>query len=104
MQGYQLSFYTQQDRKHGGSNLAEWLLNCGREHGALGGTLFSAELGFGHDRRFHSSHFFELADQPVCVVMAMDAESCERILDAIRQASIDVFYVKIPIEYGRTGV
>jgi PII-like signaling protein len=103
MKGYQLTFYTQQDRTHGGSSLAEWLLNCAREQGAMGGTLFTAESGFGHDRRLHSAHFFELADQPVCVVMAVDAEACERMLKTIRQAALDVFYVKVPIEYGRTG-
>jgi len=104
MNGYQLTFYTQQDRMHGTQSLAEWLLNLARKHGALGGTLFSAGEGFGHTGHFHSAHFFELADQPVGVVLAVDEPTCASILEAIRQESVDVFYVKSPVEYGRTGI
>ena len=103
MKGYQLTFYTQQVRRHGNEPLAEWLLKLARQHGALGGTLFSAGESFGHDGRFHSAHFFELADQPVGVVAAVDEATCTRVLDAIRSENIDVFFVKTPVEYGRTG-
>jgi PII-like signaling protein len=103
MKGYQLTFYTQQDRLHGKESLAEWLLKLAKEQGALGGTLFSAGESFGHDGRFHSAHFFELADQPVGVVAAVDEATCTRVLEALRRENIDVFFVKTPVEYGRTG-
>lgn len=104
MKGYQLTFYTQQDRQHGKKSLAEWLLNLAKEHGALGGTLFSAGESFGHDGRFHSAHFFELADQPIEVTVALDEATCDRLLEAIKHEAVDVFFVKAPIEFGRTGV
>lgn len=103
MKGYQLTFYTQQDRQHGKESLAEWLLNLAKAHGALGGTLFSAGESFGHDGRFHSAHFFELADQPVQVMVALDEATCNRLLEAIKREAIDVFFVKTPVEFGRTG-
>jgi PII-like signaling protein len=103
MKGYQLTFYTQQDRRHGKESLAEWLLKLAKEHGALGGTLFGAGESFGHDGRFRSAHFFELADQPVGVMAAVDEATCARVLDALRSEGIDVFFVKTPVEYGRTG-
>jgi len=103
MKGYQLTFYTQQDRRHDRESLAEWLLRQAKEQGAQGGTLFSAGESFGHDGRFHSAHFFELADQPVGVMVAVDEATCERLFEVIEQEAVDVFYVKIPAEYGRTA-
>ncbi len=103
MKGYQLTFYTQQDRRHGKEVLAEWLLNLAKTQGALGATLFSAGESFGRDGRFHSAHFFELADQPVGVTAAVDEATCARLLDAVGREGVDVFFVKTPVEYGRTG-
>ena len=103
MKGYQLTFYTQQDRHHGKESLAEWLLNLAKKHGALGGTLFGAGESFGHDGRFHSAHFFELADQPVGVMVAVDETTGSALLEAIKQEKVDVFFVKTPVEFGRTG-
>lgn len=103
MKGYQLTFYTQQDRRHGKKSMAEWLLELSREHGAFGGTLFSAGKSFGHDGRFHSAHFIELADQPVEVTIALDETICDRLLEAVKQEAVDVFFTKAPIEFGRTG-
>ncbi len=103
MKGYQLTFYTAQNRRHGADSVAQWLLNLAKEHGAAGGTMFSAGEGFGRDGHFHSAHFFELADQPVAIVVAVDEATCESVLGAIRDEQVDVFYVKTPIEYGRTG-
>ncbi|CUJ03240.1 Uncharacterised protein [Achromobacter xylosoxidans] len=103
MKGYQLTFYTQQDRRHGKESLSEWLLNLAKQHGALGGTMFSAGESFGHDGRFHSAHFFELADQPVGVMVAVDEATCDTLLEAIKNEAVDVFFVKTPVEYGRTG-
>jgi len=103
MKGYQLTFYTQQDRRHDGASMAEWLLELAKAQGALGATLFAANESFGHHGRLHAAHFFELADQPVGVTVAVDEATCARLLAAVRAGEADVFYVKIPVEYGRTG-
>lgn len=103
MKGYQVTFFTEQDRRHRREPLGEWLLDLARKLGAAGGTLVGGAEGFGHDGRFHSAHFFELADQPLAVTVAVDEAACQRLMDALAAEDIDLAYVKVPVEYGRVG-
>jgi PII-like signaling protein len=103
MQGYQLTFFTTHDRRHGGLPLGEWLLQEARKLGIGGATLLAASEGFGHDRKLHSAHFIELADQPVEVTMALGEADVERLFQRLRDERVRVFYVKAPIEFGVTG-
>ncbi len=103
MHGFQLTFFTQQDRRHQHLALAQWLLEEARNLGISGATLITAAEGFGHDRKIHSSHFFELADQPIEVTMAVSEADAERLFARLREEGVDIFYVKTPIEYGMTG-
>lgn len=104
MNGYQLTFFTQQDRKHAGKPLADWLVQLAREMNLRGATLVAATEGYGHARRVHSAHFFELADQPLEVVLAVTEEESERLFERLRSEGVRVFYVKTPIEFGTLGV
>ena len=70
MKGYQITFFTQQDRQHKHKPLAEWLMLAARDIGVQGATIVSGGEGYGHHGRIHSAHFFELADQPQEVVGA----------------------------------
>jgi hypothetical protein len=36
-------------------------------------------------------------------MVAVDEATCERLFEVIEQEAVDVFYVKIPAEYGRTA-
>lgn len=103
MQGYQLTFFTQQDRKHHGHPLADWLLQEARRLGVQGATLVSATEGYGHAGRIHSAHFFELADQPLEVTMAVTTDEADRYFARLQEEQVRVFYVKTPIEFGMTG-
>lgn len=103
MQGFQLTFFTQQDRRHAGRPLGDWLLEEARRQGIGGATLLTAAEGFGHGGKIHSAHFFELADQPVEVVMAVSAAEAERFFARLRAEGVKVFYVKAPIEFGMSG-
>ena len=103
MHGYQLTFFTQQDRRHRGHSLAQWLLEEARSLGISGATLITASEGFGHDRKIRSAHFFELTDQPLEVTMAVSAADAERLLARLNEEAINIFYVKAPIEFGMTG-
>lgn len=103
MNGYQLTFFTQQDRKHHGLSLAQWLLEEARDIGISGATLITAAEGFGHDRKIRSTHFFELADQPIEVTMAVSEADVERLFARLKEEEINIFYVKTPIEFGMTG-
>lgn len=103
MHGYQLTFFTQQDRKHGHLSLGDWLVQEAHKLGVGGATLLAASEGFGHDHRLHSARFFELADQPIEVTMALSAADAERLFQRLLEEKINVFYVKTPIEFGMTG-
>ena len=45
MQGFQVTFFTQQDRRHGSLPLGEWLLQETRRLGVAGATLVAATEG-----------------------------------------------------------
>lgn len=102
MKGYQLTFFTQLDHKHRHRPLAEWLVEEALKMGIGGATLVSATEGFGHHRRLHSAHFFELADQPMEVTMAVNEADAERMFARLKQEGIDIFYTQAPIEFGMT--
>ena len=103
MQGFQLTFFTAQDRKHGTQPLTEWLMQEARKLGIGGATLTAASEGFGRDGKLHSAHFVELADQPVEITLAVSAADAERIFGLLAAEQIRVFYVKMPIEFGMTN-
>lgn len=103
MNGYQITFFTQQDKRHHGKPLADWLLHLAQEMGLRGATLIAGSEGFGHHGRIHSSHFFELADQPLEVLMAVTAEEAERLFARLETEGVHLFYVKTPVEFGTLG-
>lgn len=103
MQGYQLTFFTQQDRKHRGEPLAHWLVEQARAMGIGGATVLAASEGFGHAGRIHAARFLELADQPIEVVMAVTAEQADRLFEHLKAEGVRVFYSKTPVEFGTTG-
>jgi PII-like signaling protein len=103
MQGFQLTFFTQQDRRHGSLPLGEWLVQEACKLGVAGATMIAATEGFGHGRKLHSAHFFELADQPIEIMLALSETDADRLFAKLREEKIDIFYVKTPIEFGMTG-
>ncbi len=103
MKGFQVTFYTQQDRRHHHTPMAEWLLLTARDLGVRGATVVAASEGFGQHRRIHSAHFFDLADQPLEVVLAVTEEECDRLFGHLRTEGVHLFYVKAPVEFGMLG-
>jgi PII-like signaling protein len=103
MQGYQITFFTQQDHRHKGKPLADWLVHLAQEMGLRGATLIAGGEGFGHHGRIHSSRFFELADQPQEVVMAATGEEADRLFERLKAEGVHLFFVKTPVEFGVLG-
>lgn len=103
MKGYQITFFTVQDHHHQHKPMAEWLLQTAHDLGLSGATIMAASEGYGHHRRLHSAHFFELADQPQDVVMAATEEECERLFEFLRKEGVRLFYVKSEVEFGTLG-
>ena len=71
--------------------------------GISGVTVTAAQSGYGRDGKLHSAHFFELAEQPVEVTMAVAAEKSDLLFAKIAEERLKIFYVKTPIEFGVTG-
>ncbi|MEP7205767.1 MAG: DUF190 domain-containing protein [Casimicrobiaceae bacterium] len=104
MNGTLLRFYVHENRKHEHVLLYEWLLEAARRLGIPGGTAFRAIAGYGRHGVLHEEHFFELAgDVAVAVDLAVTADEGDRLLALLGDAGIDIFYVRIPVEYGITG-
>ena len=103
MKGFQITFFTQQDRRHHHRPLAEWLMFAALELGVRGATVIAASEGFGMHRRIHSAHFFELADQPQEIVVAATEEEADRLFAFLQKEGVHLFYVKSPVEFGVLG-
>ncbi|HTV79220.1 MAG TPA: DUF190 domain-containing protein [Steroidobacteraceae bacterium] len=103
MQGYQLTFFTQQGRRHGHALLVDWLLMLARDSGLQGATIVAAAKGFGHTGQMHSAGFFDLADQPQLVIMTATAEQAEALLGRIGAENLQLFYLRTPAEFGLLG-
>ncbi|MNO72921.1 hypothetical protein D3C76_638770 [compost metagenome] len=103
MQGYLVTFFTHQNRRHGGKPITDWLVELAKSMKLKGATLVVGAEGFGHGGRLHSYHFFELADQPVEVCLAVTEEECERLFERLDSEDLALFYVKTPVELGTVG-
>jgi PII-like signaling protein len=101
--GYQITFFTVQGHRHKGKAVGDWLVQLAKQMGLRGATLLSAIEGFGHHRRIHSAHFFELVDQPIEVVIAATVEETERLFERLKEEGVHLFYVKSPVEFGTLG-
>jgi len=103
MKGFLVIFITQQSRRHHGKMLGDWLVDLAQEMGLRGATLATGIEGFGHSGKLHSSHFFELADQPTEIHMAITEEESVRLFERLEAEDISLFYIKTPVEFGSVG-
>lgn len=101
--GFQLTLFTQQDHRHHGKPLGQWLMDVARAMGIGGATLIAGNEGFGHHRRLHRVHLINFSDQPIEVVMAVTAEESDRLFARLKAERIKVFYSKTPVEFGTLG-
>ncbi len=103
MDGYFLTFFTQQNRTHEGVPLAEWLVARAREIGVRGATVIPGREGFGDDGRFHSDGFFDMEDRPIQVEMVLADAECDRLLAEIAARRLRIFYTRSRVEFGHTS-
>ncbi|TCT10318.1 DUF190 domain-containing protein [Paralcaligenes ureilyticus] len=104
MTGYQLTFFTQQNRSHDSKSLHQWLMDLTQSMGIRGATMSTAQEGIGSDHHRHSARFFELADQPVEITMVVSVAECESILKRLNdEPGLHLFYSKMPVEFGFIG-
>ncbi|CAH2801770.1 MAG: FIG00453397: hypothetical protein [uncultured Caballeronia sp.] len=102
MNGYQLTFYTEQNRKCGHLTFCEWLLQEVRKRGIRGAMVTSAAEGIGHAGAHHAAHILKLADQLGQVILVVTEHKADE-LEAVRATNVHVFYTRVPIEFGLLG-
>ncbi len=103
MEGFRVTFFTQQSREHQGKSVACWIVDEAKKLGTRGATLFTGKAGFGHDGRFHSSNLFDLEDPPLQVVLILTPQECDKLFARIETEKLRVFYTKSLVEYGVTS-
>lgn len=103
MQGFQVTFFTEEGRHHGHQPVHAWLAEVAKSIGITGATTTLGMQGIGRDGRLHSAHFFELTDQPVEVTMALTPPQCAALFERLEAEQANVFYVKAPVEFGVLG-
>jgi PII-like signaling protein len=102
MQGYQVNFYTLQNRKHQHQPISEWLVDKAQMMGIRGATVLHGDESFGSDGRIHAARFFEQTEQPIIVVMVMTETQCDQFFELIRSSELRVFFTRTPVEFGYT--
>ena len=101
MEGTFLRFYFEENQRHRGVLLWEWLLERACELGVHGGSAFRAIGGFGRHHMLHESRFFELAGSVgVEVEFVVDETAANRLLEIVKAEKIRVFYACIPAHFG----
>jgi PII-like signaling protein len=103
MNGYQLTFYTEQNRKHGHQSVCDWLLHEVSRLGIHGATVINAAEGIGHAGARHAAHMLSVADRPVQIILALSEGEAQQILNIVRNEKVHVFYTRFPIEFGVIG-
>jgi len=101
MKGFQLVFLTLQSRKHpNGEHISQWLMDVSEKIGIKGITILHATQGIGRDGKLHSSNFFELADEPLEIMMNVNETECEKLFTLLSEEKLGLFYTKAAIEFG----
>lgn len=104
MDAVMLRLFTEEDHKHKGKLVYEWLLETGRELGIPGGSAFRAIAGYGHHGRMHEDSFFELAGKlPVEVMFASSAEQVDALLARIAAEGLRLVYIRTAATIGTTS-
>jgi uncharacterized protein len=102
--GMFLRLIVHENRTYQGKAMHDWLLLKARELGIHGGSAYRGIAGFGRHGILHEERFFELAgDLPVEVRFVCQQDEAYRLLDAIEDAELSVFYVLGPTLYGVAG-
>lgn len=103
MNGYQITFFTQQGHRIHGQPVGEWLIGVAKQMGLHGATLMAAAEGLGRSGKIHAAHFFELTEQPIEVVTIVTTEEADRLFARLQSEKLNIFYVKAPVEFGVLG-
>ncbi|HVC49489.1 MAG TPA: DUF190 domain-containing protein [Burkholderiales bacterium] len=103
MNGIYLKFFVLEKQMHQHMPVYEWLLEHAKKSGINGGSAFRTIAGYGRHHKLHEDRFFELqGDLPVEVVFAVSSEQSEQFLSDLRKEGLDIFFIRMPVEFEMT--
>lgn len=101
--GYQITFFTQQERVHKQQPLAQWLMATARQMGLRGATLTAGIEGFGHDGLDHCVTLFDVSAQPIQVIVVVTELQAKQLFALLAAENIEVFFTKTAVSFGVSG-
>lgn len=104
MKAIQLEFFVGRNKRHLNQPLWEWMVRAACAQGLTGATVLMGSLGFGHHRRIGPPDFFQLADQPVLILMILSQEEADTYLAMLKSEGIrGVFHVTTSVDCATLG-
>ena len=101
MKGECLRFYVDENRRHRGVLLWEWLLEQANAKGIRGSSAFRAIGGFGRHHDLHESRFFELAGSTgVEIDFIVGEGEADQMIAQVQREGLRVFYARFPAIFG----
>jgi PII-like signaling protein len=99
--GAYLRLYVQENRRHGGRLLHEWIVELARELELPGCSVFQAIAGYGHHGRMHRQSFLELQGEvPLEIVFALSTTQADALMARLRSEGVELFWIRTPAQFG----
>ncbi|MGA7778253.1 MAG: DUF190 domain-containing protein [Paraburkholderia sp.] len=104
MKGSQLTLYAaNQSHRKLHKTVVDWVLDEVAKVGIHGATVTEVREGIDAHGRYHAARFFELADQPVAVMVAAPDAQVDALLESLRTARVRLFYTRCRVEFELLG-
>lgn len=104
MKGSQLTLYAaNQSHRKAHKTIVDWVLGEVSKVGIHGATVTEVSEGIDSHGRYHAARFFELADQPVAVMVAAPDAQVDQLLENLRAGDVHLFYTRCPVEFEVLG-
>lgn len=104
MNGVYLKFYAQENHRHSGRLVHEYLIELAMELGLPSCSVFRAIAGYGHHHRRHDQDHIELQGSlPLEIVFALSEEQAAQLLQRVQDEKLELFHIRMPSEFGFTG-
>lgn len=101
MKGVCLKFTTYEMEKHKNRLIYEWLLELSKKEGFEGCFIVRGIAGFGHQKKIHEEHFFELGSNvPIQIQFVLSSKDANKLLEILKNEKIPLFYTLSEIDYG----
>jgi uncharacterized protein len=102
MNGYEITFFTEQNKVHHHKPLVQWLLDTCKKLNIKGARVSHHAESVNHLGLHHSAHFFELVDEPISIMFIVSEEQKNAIFNEIRKEKVHIFYCYHQVFFGFT--